>query len=226
MVRGQRSSAQKPRAGTHTLAQAPRRAPSRHRGDGARRLSDSLITITASAERDARTPAQRSNTRIPAAFTRARAPMCARLATLCTAREGSRRSLINITASAERVGPLEERLIHHRVVRGHQLSALTHALRPRSRARGLTCVLVYDTLHGSRRLSESLITITASVERVEPLKERLIHNRVIRGHQLSAQTRAFRPRSCAHGLRCVLVYDTLHGSRRLSEEPNYYYVVG
>ena len=81
MVRGQRSSAQKPRAGTHTLAQAPRRAPSRHRGDGARRLSDSLITIT---------------------------------------------------ASAERVRPLKERLIHHRVIRGHQLSAQTHAFRPRT----------------------------------------------------------------------------------------------
>ena len=50
--------------------------------------------------------------------------------TLCTAREGSRRSLITITTSVERVGPLKERLIHHQLIRGHQLSAQKHAFRP------------------------------------------------------------------------------------------------
>ena len=136
------------------------------------------------------------------------------------------RSLITTTASAERVVSLKERLIRHRVTRGRPLETQTHAFRLRARAHGLRCVLVEDTSHGSRMLSEEPNYTTASAERVGSLKERLIHPWAMRGRPLDAQTHAFRLRARAHGLRCVLVDDTSHGSRMLSEEPNYYYGVG
>ena len=86
--------------------------------------------------------------------------MCARLATLCTAREGSRRSLITITASVERVGPLKERLIHHRVIRGQRHSAQTPRYGPRTHVQKLRHMLVKALEgNGAKALEGALIML-------------------------------------------------------------------
>ena len=109
-------------------------------------------------------------------------------------RQGARRSSNIVTVSVERVRAPNERLSHHRTVRGQRLNAqttrsdsLTRVHKRRTGARPRTPARLVEVARRSSNI------VTVSVERVRAPNERLPHHRVVRGQRLSAQTPRYRP---------------------------------
>ena len=107
---------------------------------------------------------------------------------------GARRSSNIVTVSVERVRAPNERLSHHRMIRGQRLNAqttrsdsLTRVHKRRTGARPRTPARLVEVARRSSNI------VTVSVERVRAPNERLSHHRVVRGQRISAQTPRYRP---------------------------------
>jgi len=150
VVRGKRCNAQPRLAGPRTSAQAPICASSRHLGAAremcseerlfshgvgrARRVTDRR-TVTPPC--GAQVAFQCSCTAQRAAHARAQAPRCARPSTTARREKARGGGTYCVAVSVGRVEPLNQRLSHHRVVRGQRLNTQTRRFRPFTRAQRL-----------------------------------------------------------------------------------------